>query len=221
MIKYFKGYEHEKIKEVSGKEIDKLLKDSEDYLKKLKELRIEIEKKVMRKNFDEIYANVFKIMKSLFGNKNESALINDYEKEIVNKGKGNPKFIHTLNELVEIKKKYNTKKVPGILEFEILRKDSVYLIESLIEYAQRKELGLLEKTKVIITFKGKHAELYLTNPAFLVEGDKIKKITDKIEDSDVNELNSALANYKGHRIKIDKKMINLLEKEIGEFDINL
>jgi len=221
MIKYYKGYEHEKVKEVSGKEVDKLLKDSEDFLKKLKELRTEIEKTVMRKNFDEIYSNVFKIMKALFGNKNEIALINDYEKEIVNKGKGNPKFIHTLHELVEIKKKYNTKKAPGILEFESLRKDSVYLIESLIEYAQRKELGLLEKTKVIITFKGKHAELFLTEPAFLVEGDKIKKITSKIEDSDVNELNKALAEYKGRRVKIDKKMINLLEKELGEFDINL
>ena len=221
MIKYYKGYEHEKVKEVSGKEIDKLLKDSGDYLKKLKELRTEIEKRMTRKNFDEIYSNVFKIMKSLFGNKAESGLINDYEKEIVNKGKGNPKFIHTLHELVDIKKKYAKKKAPGILEFESLRKDSVYLIESLIEYAQRKELGLLEKTKVIITFKGKHAELYLTNPAFLVRENKVQKITDKIEDSDINELNSALANYKGHKVKIDKKMINLLEREIGEFDINL
>ncbi len=221
MIKYYKGYEHEKVKEVSGKEVDKLLKDSGDYLKKLKELRTEIEKRMTRKNFDEIYSNVFKIMKAMFGNKTELGLINDYEKEIVNKGKGNPKFIHTLHELVDIKKKYVKKKAPGILEFESLRKDSVYLIESLIEYAQRKELGLLEKTKVIITFNGKHAELFLTNPAFLVQENKVQKITDKIEDSDANELNSALANYKGHRVKIDKKMINLLEKEIGEFDINL
>ncbi|MDD5191661.1 MAG: nucleotidyltransferase domain-containing protein [Candidatus Nanoarchaeia archaeon] len=221
MIKYYKGYEHEKIKEVSGKEVDKLLKDSEDYLKKLKELRIEIEKRMMRKSFEEIYANVFKIMKAMFGNKTESGLISDYEKEIVNKAKGNPKFIHTLHELVEIKKKYNTKKAPGILEFESLRKDSVYLIESLVEYAQRKELGLLEKTKVVISYKGKHAELFLTNPAFLVEGDKIKKVTDKIENSDVNELNKALAEYRGHRVKMDNKLLILLKKELGEFDINL
>lgn len=221
MIKYFKGYEHEEIKEVSGKEVDKLLKDSGDYLNKLKELRTEIEKRMTKNNFDEIYSNVFKIMKSLFGNKTESGLINDYEKEIVNKGKGNPKFIHTLHELINIKKKYNTKKAPGILKFESLRKDSVYLIESLIEYAQRKELGLLEKTKVIIAFKGKHAELYLTNPAFLVQEDKVQKITNKIEDSNINELNKSLSEYRGHRVKIDKKMINLLEAEIGEFDINL
>jgi hypothetical protein len=221
MIKYYKGWEHEKLKEVSGKEVDKLLKDSEDYLKKLKELRVEVEKRISKKTFDEIYTNVFKIMKSLFGNKNETALIKEYIKEIVNKGKGNPKFIHTLNELEEIKKKYKTKKVPNILEFERIRKDSVYLIESLIEYGQRKELGLLEKTKVILTYKGKHAELFLTEPAFLVEGNEIRKITNKVEKSNANELNEILSKYKEHRVKIDAEMIKLLEKELGKFDITL
>ena len=43
LIKYYKGYEHEKIKEVSGKDVDRLLKNSEEYLKKLKELRTKIE----------------------------------------------------------------------------------------------------------------------------------------------------------------------------------
>ncbi|GAF70928.1 unnamed protein product, partial [marine sediment metagenome] len=98
---------------------------------------------------------------------------------------------------------------------------SVYLIESLVEYGQRKELGLLEKTKVVVTYKGKHAELFLTNPVFLVEGDKIKKITNKIEDSDANELNKVLSEYKGHRVRIEGKILKLLKKELGEFDISL
>ena len=34
VIKYYKGYEHEKVKEVTGKEVDKLLKDTEDYFKR-------------------------------------------------------------------------------------------------------------------------------------------------------------------------------------------
>ncbi len=221
MIKYFKEWEHGKIKEVSGKEIDRLLKNSEDFLKKLKELRTEIEKRMMKKSFEEIYSNVFKIMKALFGNKSDSVLINLYEKEVVNKGKGNPKFIHTLKELISMKKKYKTKKIPGILEFESLRKDSVYLIQDLVEYGQRKELGLLQKTKVIITYKGKHAELFLAKPVFLVESDKVKKITNKVEKSDVNELNKILSEYKGGRVVIDAKLMKLLKKELGEFDIAL
>ena len=108
-----------------------------------------------------------------------------------------------------------------MLEFESLRKDSVYLIQDLVEYGQRKELGLLQKTKVVITYKGKHAELFLTQPVFLVEGDKIKKITNKVEKSDANELNKALSEYKGRRVVIDAKLMNVLKKELGDFDIAL
>jgi predicted nucleotidyltransferase len=220
-IKYYKGYEHQKITEVSGKDVDRLLKNTEDYLKRLKELREDLEKEMQKKTFKEIYENTFKIMKSLFGDKPEQDLIKDYEKEIVNKGKTNPKFIHTLNELLTIKKEYGSKKAPSKYLFESLRKDSVYLIESLIEYGQRKELGLLEKTKVILTFKGKHAELFLTNPAFLIFENKVKKITDKVEDSDMNEFNKAMSEYKGHSVKVNADMLSLLKKELGEFDINL
>jgi predicted nucleotidyltransferase len=222
MIKFYKGYEHEKIKEVSGKDIDRLLKNSEDYLKRLKELRKEIEKRMVKKTFSEIYTNVFKIMKALFGNKTEQQLIKKYEKEIVNKGKGNPKFIHTLNELISVKKKYKSKKAPSAYAFETLRKECVYLIDSLVEYGQRKELGLIEKSKVVLTFKGKHIDLFLTKPAFLVSENKIKKIEGKqIKDSDMNEFNQVISKFKGKKIKMDNEMLGILKKEFGEFDINL
>jgi len=220
VIKYYKGYEHGKVKEVSGKDIDRLLKDSEDYLKRLKELREEIEKRMQEKTSAEIYENVFKIMKNLFGNKSESVLIKEYEKEIINKAKGNPRYLHTLNELVDIKKKYKNKKVPTKQAFEHTRKDSVYLIESLIEYAQRKELGLLEKTKLVLTHKNKHSELFLTKPSFLVHEDKVKKIEGgKLMDSDSNEFNKILSEFKGQKANLDSKMMKLLEKELGSFEI--
>ena len=222
MITYYKGYEHEKIKEVSGKDIDRLLKNSEEYLKRLKELRKQIEKTMVKKTFSEIYTNVFKIMKSLFGDKPEIQLIRQYEKEIINKGQGNPKFLHTLNELVSVKKKYKSKKAPSAYVFETLRKECIYLINSLIEYGQRKDLGLIEKSKVVLTFKDKHAELFLTNPVFLIQKDKIQKIQgDKVLISSVDEFNQVIGKFKGKRIKIDNKMLEILKKELGEFDINL
>src|SRR3989344_3119382 len=76
-ITYFKGYEHGKVKEVSGKEIDRLLKDSADYLKKLKEVREEIEKRMTQKVFEEIYENVFQILTNLFGKKSEVVLVRE------------------------------------------------------------------------------------------------------------------------------------------------
>jgi predicted nucleotidyltransferase/uncharacterized protein (UPF0332 family) len=226
IIKYYKGYEHGKVKEVTGKEVDKLLKDFDDYLKRLKELRGEIEKRMQEKTFEEISENVFKAMKSLFGNKSDALLIKEYEKEIINKGKGNPKFLHTLNQLVDMKKKYKSKKAPGKYEFERLRRDSVYLIESLIEYAQRRDLGLLEKTKVVLTYKkdGKdaHSELFLTKPAFLLEGERIRKVTeDKIQESNAKEFSNVIKEHKVQRITLSNKMVNVLKKEFGDFDVSL
>jgi uncharacterized protein (UPF0332 family) len=226
IIKYYKGIDHDEIKEVSGEEIDKLVKNSKDYLKRLKELRVEIEKRISKQTFEEIYTNVFKIMKSLFGNKAEASLIKEFEKEIINKGMANPRFLHTLNRLVDVKRKYKTKKVPNLLEFERIRKDSVYLIEALVEYGQRKSMGLLQKTKVVVTYKadGKdaHAELFLTKPAFLVNKDKIKKIEgNDVLDSDANEFNDTLSKYKGNRVVIDDQMLKILGKELGKFDIAL
>ncbi len=221
-IKYFKGYEHGKVKEVSGKEVDKLLKDSEDYLKKLKEVREELEKRMTQKTFNEIYENVFNILKNLFGDKSESQLIKEYEQEIVNKGKGNPRFIHTLHELVDMKKQYKNKKTPSKYDFERLRKDSVYLVQEGIEFGQRRELGLLQKTKVILTAKNKQQELFLTKPAFLVSELAVRKIDgEKIISSDVNELNQTLAAHKGGRIKIEQELLKVLEKELGHFEIHL
>ncbi|MFA5856347.1 MAG: DUF2680 domain-containing protein [Candidatus Pacearchaeota archaeon] len=219
LIKYYKGYEHQKIKEVSGKDVDRLLKNAEDYLKRLKELREDLEKQMQKKTFEEIYTNVFKIMGSIYGEKSESELIKTFEKEMVNTGKIHPKFLHTVNELLSIKKDYKNKKLPTKYAFETLRKDSVYLIESLVEYSQRKELGLLEKTKITLTFKDKHAELFLTKPSFLVHDNKVKKITDKIENSDMNEFNKVLTEHKGSKTKLDNHMMNLLRAELGEFDI--
>ena len=181
---------------------------------------------MMEKTFEDIYKNVFNTLKSLFGDKSESLLIKEYEKEIINKGKGNYKYIHTLNEIIDVKKKYKTKKAPTKYSFERLRKDSVYLIQEMTEYAQRKDLGLLQKTKVVISFRDKdkehHAELFLTKPAFLVSELGIKKIEGvTIHESNVNELNTTLANFKGSRIVIDNELIKLLKKELGEFDISL
>jgi uncharacterized protein (UPF0332 family) len=225
VIKYYKGFEHQKIKEVSGKDVDRLLDNFEDYLNRIKDLREEIEKRMQKKTFEEIYENVFKMLKSLFGEKEEPSLIKEYEKELVNKGKGNPKFIHTLNELISIKKDYKNKKVPSKYAFESLRKDSVYLIEDLIEFGQRKELGLLEKTKVTISYKEhdkpKHAELFLVKPIFLVQENKFYKITDKVEETDANEFNKTLTQNKDHKIKLDHHIIDILRAHFGEFDINI
>ena len=55
VVGIYKDYEHEKIKEIKGAEVDKLVKDTEDYLKRLKELREQIEKRTSEKTIEQLY----------------------------------------------------------------------------------------------------------------------------------------------------------------------
>lgn len=219
-IKYYKGYEHEKIKEVSGKDVDRLLKGAESYMKRLKELREQIEKRVQEKTIEEIYTNVFKLLNGLFGKKPEKTLIKEFEKELVNKGRTDPRFLHVLNELIDCKKKYKGKKKPTTYELEQVRKNAVQLINNLIEYGQRCELVDLQKSKVILSFKGNRADLFLTKPAFLIQEGKIKKITDKIEDASQEEFEKIIREQKGKSEKVTQEILSVLKKELGEFDIS-
>lgn len=221
-IKYYKGYEHEKIKKVSGKEIDKLLEDAEDYMKRLKELRVEIEKRSQEKTIEQVYEDVFKILRGLFGTKPEEQLIKEVEKQLVNKGKAEPSFLHVLHELVDAKRKYKTKKKPTTHEIETIRKNAFQLMNRLIEYGQRCELAELQKNKIIISYKDKHADLFLTSPAFLIQEGKIKKIDKgKIQDASPEEFEKILQEQKGKPGKLSKELLAVLKKELGEFELSL
>jgi predicted nucleotidyltransferase/uncharacterized protein (UPF0332 family) len=218
-IKYYKGYEHEKVKEVSGKEIDTLLKGAEAYMKRLKELREQIEKRVQEKTIEETHKNIFQLLKGLFGNKPENQLVKAFEKELVNKGRTDPRFLHVLNELISCRKKYKGKKKPSTYEVEQVRKNAVQLTNNLIEYGQRCELSDLQRSKVILTYKNKKADLFLTKPAFLVKEGKIKKVTDKVEDADRDEFENIIRQQKGKTEKLTPKIMAVLKKELGDFEI--
>jgi predicted nucleotidyltransferase/uncharacterized protein (UPF0332 family) len=220
-IQYYKGFEHGKVKEVSGKEVDELMKDVDDYMKRLKELHIEIEARAQERTLEETYENVFKILKHLFGNKAESALIKEFEKELVNKGRVEPKMLHVLNEIIDTKKKYQSKKKPTKYEIEDVRKNATHLINRLIDYGQRCELSDLRKMQIRLGFKDKAIDLFLTNPMFIFADNKIKKVLEsgKIEDSSQEEFENILGQQKGKPFKLSDKILSSLKKEYGEFDI--
>jgi len=222
MIHYYKGFEHGKIKEVSGTEVDKLLKDAEDYTKKLKEIASEIEKRSQERTLTETYDNVFKIMKGLFGNKKEEDLIKDFEKEIIKKGRAEPRHLEVLHELLDTKKKYASKKKPTKYEIEDVRKNVSGLINRLVEYGQRCEIAEMSKMQLHLFYeKGKHADVFLTNPIFVFADNKIMKIkANKLEEANQQELEGVLYGQKGKPSKLSSKDMAVLEKEFGDFDIS-
>ncbi len=69
-----------------GSEIDKLLKETEEFLKRLKELRKQIEKKTQEKTIEQINLEIFDLLKTITGKKSKADITKEFEKNFIKKG---------------------------------------------------------------------------------------------------------------------------------------
>jgi uncharacterized protein (UPF0332 family) len=226
VIKYYKGYEHEKVKEVSGKEVDHLLKNAEDYMKRLKELRAQIEKRAQERTIDQIYNDTFELLKVLVGKKSQEKTIEAFEKDFVKVGKFSSQHLRILKDVVSAKKEFKKGK-SNPHKVDHARKNAGILINDLIEYSQRKDLVTLEKGRMRIKYqkdkKEQVAEILSVNGiTFLFEGNVVKKLTDKVSESNMEEVTVEVEKQKAKQsVKINPVVFELLKKELGKFEIVL
>ncbi len=231
VIKLYKGYEHQKVNEVSGKEIDELISGANDYLKRLKELREQIEKGAQNKTVKEIHDEVFKVLSAIFGENEEAKLAQLFEKELVGKGMMNPKHITVMKDILKIKHPVESKgkkdNKTGLTrqQVEDVRKDAALLIKDLVEYRQREELSKADRGRFKIkTDKGEIYELIITadNEAFLIDRNGIKKVADKIQPSNEKELSEAITKkIMTKEMKLNHKIFQIIEKELGNFEVSI
>lgn len=225
IVEIYKKYEHEKLKTISGKEIDELLSECSDYIKRLKQLMEQIEKRTTENEIMQHHANCFDLLKIIFGNHTEQQLISKLDKELISKGKIPRKNLVTIMRVSEYKKKIKTKKFTK-QETSDLRRDVHDLMSSLLEYSQRKEMAEISKKKIEISHDNKKGELFLFKEiAFFIPdftSEKIKKIYSdgKVEEVEREEIKEYLLKHTADK-KISTKWINVLKKVIGEFEINL
>ncbi len=221
VVRLYKDYEHEKIKEVSGKEIDELIKDMGDYLKRLKELQEQIEKRTHEKTIVQIYDDVFHLLETIIGKKPQQKMIEEFEKDYVKKGKFTHQHMRILNDIIGAKVEFKKGKMSSH-KVDEARKNAVILINDLIEYQQRCDLAVLEKGRLKIKYGGdKTAEAIVCNSYFfLIRGNKIEKIENKLLESSMEELNSAIEKQRANKdIRVDPKAFDILRKELGDFEI--
>jgi uncharacterized protein (UPF0332 family) len=226
-VDMFRQYEYGKLKEIPGAEIDKMVAEWKDYSNMLKKLRVKIEKRLHAKTAEEVYAEVFKMLKNLFGNKSQNQLINEFENKLIKKGKVEQRFSKIVKEISNVKKKVEAGKI-SLKEVDNMKKDAIELIRSLVEYAQRADITTSEKgTMIQIVYSGnRKAELVLTGKDnFLVEGTEVRKISGDnltIVNSSREELEKALAESKGKlSTKISGEVFHALEKVLGKFEMTI
>ena len=139
VVKIWRDYEHEEIKELKGAEVDKLVKDTEEYLKRLKELREQIEKKSQEKTIEEIYKDVFALLKAMMGNKSQDVLIQEFETKFVKKAKFAPQHLRILKDIVHARAEFKKGKSDSH-KVDQARRNASILINDIIEFNQRCEL---------------------------------------------------------------------------------
>ncbi|MEW5897066.1 MAG: nucleotidyltransferase domain-containing protein [Nanoarchaeota archaeon] len=184
-----KKIEHGEKKELSGTELDEYVKNSDRFLKRIRELFKEIEAKHDEKSILFLYDEIITIIRDVLKMEGierakDEELVRLFEEELVSTGKVPAHYLRDLNEVIEAKKKHDDKKLTKN-DIEKARKGSGGLIKFLIEYMQRKRGLELERAKVRVKHGEKYGEIILLDKTAFVIFDVDAK-EKRIEKAQIN-----------------------------------
>jgi len=157
--------EHGTKKELSGKEVDELIKNAEKYLKRVKELFTQIEKKKEIESMVHIYDTAVTMIRDVLRlegieRASDTEIVRIFEDELISKGKIPAKYLRILNNIVKAKKDYDSKKLTKN-EVEEVRKHSHEFVKFIVEYMQRKRGREIERAKIRVKHGNKYGEVIL------------------------------------------------------------
>lgn len=221
VVQTWKDYEHEKIKEISGAEIDKMLKQTEDFINRLKELRKEIEKKAQEKTIEQVFKDVMDLLKTIVGKKSQDKLVEEFDKNYIKTGKFSQLHLRILKDLIKSRQEFKKGK-SNFHKVDRARRDADILIRELIEFVQRKDFECIEKGRMQLkTDKGMVELVNANSETFVLLGNDIRKVKDKkLVVSSFEEMDEATKNQRNKRdIKIDSVVFEVLKKEFGNFEV--
>ncbi|MFA5141587.1 MAG: nucleotidyltransferase domain-containing protein [Candidatus Woesearchaeota archaeon] len=182
-LKVRKDIEYGIKKDIDGKEIDELLKSAEEYLKRIKKLFEDLEKKKELEtveNMHEAVVNVTRDVLKMAGveKAKEEEIPALFEEHLVSTSKISAKFAVLLKELLKTKTKYHSKQTSK-LDLNKIRKSSREYIKHIVDYMQRTSARELERMKIRIKSGEMFGEVILTpTAAFIIQDvDHDKKIS--------------------------------------------
>src|SRR3989344_431801 len=156
---YYKKIEHQKIKEIEGKEVDRLLKDTKDFLERIKKLFKEIEKKKENESIKDIHNACVAITKDMFSifNIENNENIESELKKLSEKGEIPIKYYEIFKRVNNLKKQKLSK-----IEGEKIKREAREYIKVMMELVQRRQNFNLEGAKLRIKYAGnKFGGIYL------------------------------------------------------------
>ena len=225
-IKYFKDIEHGSVKKITGKEVDGMFKEVDEYLKRIKKLFTQIEKWARKRIVSELYENTTHAVEDMLLVEGLQKLgVEKGFKKLVNNGTFTKKHLNTLTRVLKVKQSKLNKH-----ELEKLRRESSSLGRALLNHVQKKRGIELERAKIRVKHGAKFGEVFLLNDtAFMIEDiDAEKKVITKapllpnggigkIKDSGLHELEEAIATSRiPKKVFIKERIFEDLRKLYGK-----
>lgn len=212
-IEVRKELEHGSRKELSGAELDKLLKDADKYLKRLDKLFRAIEKKKEEESVLHSYENIVTVVRDILRLEGvervkDADVIRIFEEEVVHKGLIPQKYLRILKEIEKAKKDYDAKKLTKA-EVHNVNKNSRELLRFLVEYIQRKRGVEFEKTRIRVKHGKKFGEVVLLGKTAFIIHDIDNEDKD-ISKADITSEGS-LKNIKGSSLEEYEKELTGVE----------
>jgi uncharacterized protein (UPF0332 family)/predicted nucleotidyltransferase len=221
-IKIRKDIEHGDKKELSGKDVDTLLKDAQLYLKRVQRLFTQIEKMKQEEGILHIYESAMTIVRDLLKaegvDKSEySEIPGLFEKKLISTGQIPEKFGRMLNEIIDAKTKYEDKKL-GKADISKVTSEFSEFMKYMIEYMQRKHMQAIEQAKIKVKYGSSYGELILLAKQAIVikaSGEEGKKIYSCTVDGDssLGELKEITPDEKDAVLAGEKSAPKLFIKE--------
>jgi len=214
VIEVRKAIEHGEKKEITGKEIDELLNESDKYLKRVKRLFTQIERIKEEGDMVKIYETIVTIIRDVLKMEGiekaeDEEVVKLFEDELISQGKIPAKFLRILNEIIKAKRDYDDKKLTKV-EVEKVKKDSNELIKFLVEYLQRKRGREIERTKIRVKHGDRYGEVILLgDTAFIIHD----------IDHEEKEISKAKIKEDGSLGTVEKSSLEELEKVLTKVEI--
>tara|TARA_Y100000310_G_scaffold331537_1_gene405282 strand:- start:61 stop:1917 length:1857 start_codon:yes stop_codon:yes gene_type:complete len=225
----YKDIEHGKTKEISGKDVDSLMNDVAEYVKKIKSMVKNMEKKSLKQSASDLINSINETLTALMGaegiSTEKSKLIQNFSK-LVSKGHFNKKDMDLLKRTIEGVSKASSKE-----ELDKFRRESSLLRKRLFEHIQLKRGREIDRARIRVKYGDQFGDVYLLDGIAFMVGDidaKTKavskaKITSNgrlgdVQPSTLEELDKALATAEKipEKVFIKEKLFEGLKRIYGK-----
>ncbi|MBT3304285.1 hypothetical protein HN592_04020 [Candidatus Woesearchaeota archaeon] len=212
IIKTRKDMEHNPKLDLSGKELDDLMKGARKYLERIKKLFEQIQQENEKDSVAKVYEDVLDSMRDalkLDGIENikDEDVEMKFKNNLITTGKISQKALRIFKELSKAKADYEKNKLTKA-EVEKVKREVPQLMRAIMDYVNRARGKEIAKTKIRIKHGDKFAEVTLLgDKAFIV--DDIDAKTKEIKVAKINKDGSISGEKKATLAELEKALVDM------------